>query len=68
VVAVAEHEWLLVGLVIGLVIGIPIGWLISQVLSRIQPVQSASVVFDRDEQGRVTAIHYVSWPGGGGAG
>jgi ABC-type antimicrobial peptide transport system permease subunit len=56
---VAEQEWLIVGLVIGLLVGIPIGWLISQVLSRIQSVQPASVVFDRDEHGRVTAIHYV---------
>jgi uncharacterized membrane-anchored protein YhcB (DUF1043 family) len=59
----ADHEWLLVGLVIGLLVGIPIGWLIAQVLMKAQPAQAASVVFDRDEQGRIVAIHYV--PGAG---
>jgi ABC-type antimicrobial peptide transport system permease subunit len=63
VATVAEQEWLLVGLVIGLLLGIPIGWLISQVLLSAQHAQPASVVFDRDEQGRVVAIHYV--PGAG---
>jgi ABC-type antimicrobial peptide transport system permease subunit len=59
VVVVAEQDWLLVGIVIGLLIGIPIGWLISQVLLKIQPMQAASIVFDRDEQGRIVAINYV---------
>jgi len=51
---------LAVGLVIGILIGIPIGWLIAQAVAHKEP---SSVVFDRDESGRITAIHYV--PAGG---
>jgi hypothetical protein len=61
----AEAEWLAVGLVLGLIIGIPLGWVIAQTFTR--PAQAAqaapaSVVFDRDSEGRITGIHYV--PGG----
>jgi uncharacterized membrane-anchored protein YhcB (DUF1043 family) len=56
----AEHDWFVVGLFVGLLIGVPIGWLIAQVVTKQFPAQAqASVIFDRDEQGRVVAIHYV---------
>ena len=60
----AEQDWFVVGLLVGLLVGVPIGWLIAQALVKLPPAQApASVVFDRDEQGRVLAIHYV--PGAG---
>jgi hypothetical protein len=55
----AEVEWLAIGLVIGLLVGIPVGWIMAQMFMRVAP---ASVVFDRDSEGRITGIHYV--PGG----
>lgn len=49
-----------IGIVIGLIIGIPlgvcIGWLIAQTL---KPKEPSSIVFDRDSEGRISAIHYV---------
>jgi len=66
-VAVAEQDWFVVGLLVGLLVGVPIGWLIAQVLMKLPSAQAtASVVFDRDEQGRIVAIHYV--PGVGRVG
>jgi hypothetical protein len=59
---VADAEWLAIGFLIGVLVGIPLGWLLFQsaVQTRQQPQQArASVVFDRDEAGRITAIHYV---------
>jgi hypothetical protein len=55
-----DAEWLAVGFLIGVLVGIPLGWLLLQYA--VQPRQQqarASVVFDRDEAGRITAIHYV---------
>jgi uncharacterized membrane-anchored protein YhcB (DUF1043 family) len=64
---VAEQDWFVVGLLVGLLVGVPIGWLIAQVLMKLPAAQAtASVVFDRDEQGRIVAIHYV--PGAGRVG
>jgi Na+/H+ antiporter NhaA len=60
---VPEHDSLLVGILIGLIIGLPVGMAIAFILRQ---VQLASVVFDRDEQGRIVAIHYV--PGAGRVG
>jgi hypothetical protein len=57
-----EAEWLAVGLVLGLIIGIPLGWVIAQTFTRPAQASPASVVFDRDSEGRITGIHYV--PGG----
>lgn len=55
-----DQDWLVVGLLIGLLVGVPVGWLIAQAIAKLQQPQTpASVVFDRDEQGRITAIHYV---------
>jgi len=58
----AESEWLVAGLLIGVMVGIPLGWILAQYVrpAHAQPAQaSASVVFDRDEKGRITGIHYV---------
>ena len=63
-----EAEWLAVGLVIGVLIGLPLGWMLFQLSQPKQAPQqqapqqqakAASVVFDRDEAGRITGIHYV---------
>lgn len=51
-----DDSWLLIGLVIGLLAGIPVGWLAAQVLARREP---SSVLFDRDAENRIIAIHYV---------
>jgi hypothetical protein len=57
---VGESGWFAVGLVVGLLVGLPIGWLISQVLLlQKNNVALSSVVFERDEDGNITAIHYV---------
>ena len=50
----AESDWLIAGLIIGVLIGIPVGWILAQTSAK-----PGSVVFDRDEQGRVSSIHYV---------
>ena len=55
----AEADWLIIGLVIGLVAGIPIGWLLAQLAQAARPTAPASVVFERDKEGRIVAIHYV---------
>jgi uncharacterized membrane-anchored protein YhcB (DUF1043 family) len=49
-------ESLAVGLAVGLALGVVIGLLVAQLISAQRPV---SVVFDRDAEGRVVAIHYV---------
>jgi Na+/glutamate symporter len=59
-----DAEWLSVGLVLGILIGLPLGWLLLQALQprQQQPQQAqqpASVIFERDETGRITGIHYV---------
>jgi ABC-type antimicrobial peptide transport system permease subunit len=58
-----DAEWLAIGFLIGVLVGIPLGWLLLQSLVQTgqQPQQRAraSVLFDRDEAGRITAIHYV---------
>ena len=56
----AEEKWLLVGLIVGVGVGIPLGFILAQMF--MQKV-SASVVFDRDAEGRIVGIHYV--PKGG---
>jgi hypothetical protein len=57
---VADAEWFAIGLVIGVLIGIPLGWIFFQMYSgRFVTQMPASVVFDRDEAGRITAIHYM---------
>jgi len=43
-------------LIIGIVLGLILGAMLAYMLVKEKPV---SVMFDRDEEGRVTAIHYV---------
>jgi hypothetical protein len=47
---------MIVGLIAGIFIGIPLGWILAQMLAKPAP---SSVVFDRDQQGRISGIHYV---------
>jgi len=61
-VRVADSDWLLAGFVIGLLVGIPLGFIIAQIF---KPSGSASVVFERDREGRITGIHYVPVGGRG---
>jgi len=49
-----KDEALALGILIGVLVGVPLGFMIAQVLGR-----PASVVFDRDSSGRITAIHYA---------
>ena len=48
--------YLIAGLLIGMPLGIVVGWLLANTVTAPSP---ASVVFQRDEQGRITEIHYV---------
>jgi len=50
-------EWLLVGVVIGILIGI-ILWLLISMLRGNR--EQASVIFERDESGKIIGIHYAS--------
>jgi hypothetical protein len=52
----ADSDWMIVGLIAGIFIGIPLGWILAQMLAKPAP---SSVVFDRDQQGRISGIHYV---------
>ncbi|MEM4531656.1 MAG: hypothetical protein QXY39_07300 [Thermofilaceae archaeon] len=52
----ADAEWLVAGVIIGLLVGIPIGYLLSQLT---KPKEPASVIFERDQDKYITAIHYV---------
>jgi ABC-type antimicrobial peptide transport system permease subunit len=51
-----ESDWLLVGLIVGIFVGIPLGWILTQIMAKPAP---SSVVFDRDQEGRISGIHYV---------
>jgi hypothetical protein len=52
----ADSDWLLTGIIIGVLIGVPLGYIILQIF---KPREQASVVFERDKEGRVSGIHYV---------
>jgi ABC-type antimicrobial peptide transport system permease subunit len=51
-----RNDWSITILFIGIFIGIPIGWILAQTLMKIS---SSSVIFERDQQGRISGIHYV---------
>ncbi|MEM2163716.1 MAG: hypothetical protein QXR62_04750 [Candidatus Bathyarchaeia archaeon] len=50
-----DDRYFLIGFFLGMLVGIPTAILI---LNFFKP-QSSSIVFDRDAEGRVSAIHYV---------
>jgi len=52
----AESDWLIAGVIVGIFIGIPLGWILAQIAVKPAP---SSVVFDRDQEGRISGIHYV---------
>lgn len=52
----ADSGWFIAGFVIGVAVGVVAGYMLSRFISA--PMH-ASVVFDRDESGRISAIHYV---------
>ena len=52
-------DGVIVGLLIGVFVGISLGWILAQSLLKPSQTVPSSVVFDRDEQGRITGIHYV---------
>lgn len=52
----ADFDWFIAGLIVGFLCGVSIA---ASILAFLSPRESGSVVFDRDEQGRITGIHYV---------
>jgi hypothetical protein len=52
---------MIVGLIAGIFIGIPLGLILAQMLAKpaLAPAAPSSVVFDRDQEGRIMGIHYV---------
>ena len=55
----------IVGAVVGIVIGFILALIILSYLTSSRQPTYASVIFERDESGRIVAIHYVQ--GGAGA-
>jgi hypothetical protein len=54
--AESDKDWLIAGLILGVLVGIPLGWILAQAIAKQAP---SSVVFERDQQGRISGIHYV---------
>jgi ABC-type antimicrobial peptide transport system permease subunit len=53
-----DSDWFVAGIIVGIAVGIPLGWILAQVIAK--PAQPpASILFDRDSEGRITAIHYA---------
>jgi len=50
------HAGFVAGLIIGLVIGAYVGLSMSRVVLSYRP---SGIVFNRDQQGNITSIHYV---------
>jgi len=53
-----DAGWFIAGFVIGVIIGVVAGYMLSRHLTQ-AVIAPASVVFERDENGRIMAIHYV---------
>jgi len=51
-----ESEWFIAGVVVGVLVGFVLG---VSVLKTFRGESTASVMFERDEQGRITGIYYV---------
>jgi hypothetical protein len=47
---------LVLGFLVGLLIGFPLGWVLAMSLVRTPP---QSIIFERDERGRIRKIHYI---------
>jgi len=47
---------LIIGFLMGIFVGIPIGWIVAQAIAGSKP---SSVIFDRNQEGQITSIHYV---------
>jgi hypothetical protein len=63
----SEGFYLVVGIVIGAVLGFAIGVaILGFVAKQKELLTPASVVFERDKRGYITAIHYI--PAGAGVG
>lgn len=43
--------------IIGLIVGFILGYTVSNIVHELKPQH---IVFERDERGRITAIHYVA--------
>ena len=50
----AEVDWFVAGLITGILVGVSIGWLLAQTIAK-----PASVIFERDKEGKISGIHYV---------
>jgi uncharacterized membrane-anchored protein YhcB (DUF1043 family) len=64
----AEAWWFIAGFVIGVAVGVVVGYVLSRYIPYAQAQQplGATVVFERDENGRIIAIHYVPGATSGG--
>jgi hypothetical protein len=51
-----EDDRFALGLLIGLLIGLPLGWILAMTFIRTIP---QSIIFERDERGRIREIHYI---------
>ncbi|MEM2365710.1 MAG: hypothetical protein QXL06_02075 [Nitrososphaerota archaeon] len=58
----SSDDWLVIGIILGLLLGITIGYIIVQTNLQPRPSQPVSVLFERDREGRIVAIHYVNKP------
>jgi len=47
-----KEDYFIIGSILGFIVGAVVGYLVSR-------SRSESVVFERDDKGRITAIHYV---------
>ena len=50
-------DGMVIGLLIGVLVGIPLGWMIAQMF--LKPSGTGSILFERDQNGLISAIHYV---------
>jgi ABC-type antimicrobial peptide transport system permease subunit len=61
-------DGMIVGLIIGILVGIPVGWILAQTIFKPSVATGpSSVIFDRDQENRISAIHYVPGMGTGEA-
>jgi hypothetical protein len=51
-----EDDKFALGLLVGLLIGLPLGWILAMTFIKATP---QSIIFERDERGRIREIHYI---------